>query len=94
MAFVLRTARKTQCCTGNEALVAKVAKKWGFAAIFAPIWTRKFRESRQPTYVDWAMAGDRRKWLTGMRLRAWPGAIGRTEVQVALRLISAARRVN
>ena len=67
----------------------------GVATIFECFFAREFCESRaETTYVEWAVAGDRRKWLAGCRLRGWPEVIGRTEVQIALRLISAVRRVN
>ena len=89
MACVVGNGEKRQCCTSNEAFVAKVAEKWGFAAIFEPdLDVRILRKLRQPTYGEWAMAGDRRKWLSGCKLQGWPGAIGRREVQVAHRLIA------
>ena len=95
MVCVVRSDKKAHCCTGKEGLVVKVAGKWGFTAIFeSDLDAQILRKLRKLTYVEWASAGDWRKWLTGSRLRGGPEVIGRTEVQVALRLRNVARRVN
>jgi hypothetical protein len=95
MACVVGKGEKTRCCTGKERLVVKVAEKWGFTLIFEPdLNARILQKSRTMTYVECAVAGDRRKCFAGWGLRCVPGAIRRTEVQVALRLINVARRVN
>jgi hypothetical protein len=67
----------------------------GVVTIFERFFGARISQKlRRMTYVECAVAGERRKWLTGCRLCADPEELGRTEVQVALRLISAARRVD
>ena len=43
-----------------------------------PLKTEFSRSVRQATYVEWASAGDWRKWLAGRMLRGGPDVVGRT----------------
>jgi hypothetical protein len=95
MAGEVGSGEKTRCCTGNGVLMVTKAEKQGFSAIFEPELDSRFlRKLRTAIYGDKALAGHRRKWLTGRRLRGGPEVLGQAEGPVALRLISAARRVD
>jgi hypothetical protein len=95
MAVVVGIGRKTPCCTGDGALTVKNAEKQGFPTIFD-------RHLDEPVFAEVATiafrgmdAGRPTAQVVGRMQVAMPANVDRAaRSAIALRLISAARRVD